>query len=98
VGGGIFLSPLLILARWEGTRRTAGAAAAFILVNSVSGLLGYVSTGHPVPGEVALLAPIALAGGLYGSWLGVERLDSTTMRRVLGIVLLVAGLKLLIVF
>jgi uncharacterized protein len=95
VGGGIFLSPLLILAGWEETRRTAGASAVFILVNSISGLAGHLGAGRAIPSEVALLAPVALAGGLYGSWLGARRLAPPTLRRVLAAVLLVAGLKLI---
>jgi uncharacterized membrane protein YfcA len=95
VGGGIFLSPLLVLSGWEEIRRTAGASAAFILANSIAGLLGQVLGGHPVPAQAALLAPVALAGGLYGSWLGARRLPSNTLRRLLGLVLLVAAAKLL---
>jgi uncharacterized protein len=95
VGGGIFLSPLLVLAGWEDIRRTAGASAAFILANSLSGLLGQVLGGHTIPAQAALLAPVALAGGLYGSWLGARRLATTTLRRLLGLVLVVASAKLL---
>jgi uncharacterized protein len=96
VGGGIFLSPLLIFAGWEETRRTAGASVAFILVNSVSGLFGHLQAGRVIPHEVAFLAPVALFGGLYGSWLGATRLGTSTIKRLLGLVLLVAGLKLLL--
>ena len=95
VGGGIFLSPLLIFAGWEETRRTAGASVAFILANSVAGLLGHIGGPHPIPSEVALLAPIALIGGLYGSWLGAKRLRTEPLRRLLGLVLLIASTKLL---
>ena len=74
IGGGIFLSPLLILTGWEEPRRTSGAAAVFILVNSVLGLLGQISSVLRVPPQAALLAITAICGGLVGSWLGVHRL------------------------
>jgi hypothetical protein len=97
VGGGIFLSPLLILTGWEETRRAAGASAAFILANSVAGLLGHLQGGAGgIPHGTALLAAVALGGGLYGSWLGAKRLVPLRLRRLLGGVLVVAGVKLLL--
>ncbi|HVE66432.1 MAG TPA: sulfite exporter TauE/SafE family protein [Thermoanaerobaculia bacterium] len=96
VGGGIFLSPLLILARWEETRMTAGASAFFILVNSAAGLAGHLAGGGSVPLEALPLTAVALAGGLLGSWLGARRLVPVTLRRILAAVLLVAGTKLLV--
>lgn len=97
VGGGIFLSPLLILTGWEETRRTAGASAAFILVNSVSGLAGHLAAGREIPSGVAILTLVAVAGGLVGAWLGSTRLPTLVLRRVLAVVLVVAGGKLLTV-
>ena len=96
VGGGIFLSPLLILARWEETRKTAGASAFFILVNSAAGLAGHLAGGGSVPPAALPLTAVALAGGLLGSWLGARRLVPVTLRRILAAVLLVAGTKLLV--
>jgi hypothetical protein len=97
VGGGIFLSPLLILAGWEEPRRTAGASAVFILLNSIAGLAGHLLQGAGgLPPGTSLLAALALAGGLYGSWLGARRLVPLALRRLLGVVLLVAGAKLLL--
>jgi hypothetical protein len=96
IGGGIFLSPLLILAGWETPRRTAGAAAAFILVNSAAGLLGHLASAGDVPWGTSLLAAVALCGGLYGSWLGARRLPPLAIRRVLAAVLVIAGTKLLL--
>lgn len=96
VGGGIFLSPLLILARWEEPRRTAGASAVFILVNSAAGLAGHLAGGGVVPAAAAPLTAIALVGGLFGSWLGAKRLVPLTLRRVLAVVLVIAGAKLLL--
>lgn len=95
VGGGIFLSPLLLLTGWEEPRRTGGAAAVFILVNSVLGFLGHASAARLIPPQAALLGAVALAGGLVGSWFGVHRLSPATLRRVHSVVLVIAGGKLL---
>jgi hypothetical protein len=92
----IFLSPLLILARWEEPRRTAGASAVFILVNSAAGLAGHLAGGGAVPAAAAPLTAIALAGGLFGSWLGAKRFVPLTLRRLLAVVLVLAGAKLLL--
>ena len=95
IGGGIFLSPLLILTGWEEPRRTSGAAAVFILANSILGLLGQLSSLARVPPQAALLTAVAAGGGLAGSWLGVHRLPPMALRRVHALVLLVSGAKLL---
>lgn len=95
VGGGIFLSPLLLLLGWSDVRRTAGVSAAFILVNSAAGLLGHLASVRNVPHEIVWWAPAALIGGLIGAELGSRRLAPMTMRRLLAVVLVVAGVKLL---
>lgn len=95
IGGGIFLSPLLILTGWEEPRRTSGAAAVFILVNSILGLLGRLSSVSAIPPQAAPLAIAAICGGLIGSWLGVHRLQPVVLRRVHSVVVLVSGAKLL---
>ena len=94
VGGGIFLSPVLVLARWADVRTTAGVSAAFILVNSIAGLLGRVSSVRALPPGLPVLALAAVAGGLIGSTLGSRRLPSPTLRRLLAAVLAIAAWKL----
>jgi uncharacterized protein len=96
IGGGIFLSPLLILTGWDEPRRTSGAAAVFILVNSILGLLGHASSMLLIPPQALALGATAVIGGLVGSWLGVHRLRPLALRRVHAAVLLVSGTKLLI--
>jgi len=96
VGGGIFLSPLLLFLGWADVRKTAGVSVAFILVNSASGLLGHLASVKNVPPEIIWWAPAALAGGLIGAELGSRRLAPMTMRRVLSVVLVVAGVKMLL--
>jgi hypothetical protein len=95
VGGGIFLSPLLLLMNWAGVRQTAALSAAFILVNSAAGLLGHLASVKALPGAIIWWAPTALIGGLIGSELGSRRLPPLAIRRLLAAVLLVAGLKML---
>ena len=94
-GGGIFLSPVLILMHWAGTRETAGISAAFILCNSISGLTGnLVSVGH-LPTYILLWMAAAGIGGLVGASLGSKRFDPVLLRRLLAIVLVIAGIKLI---
>ena len=95
VGGGIFLSPLLLLMRWADVRRTAGVSAAFILVNSAAGLLGNAAGVKSLPAALPYLAAAALIGGLVGSELGSRRLPSPAIRRLLALVLVIAGVKLI---
>jgi uncharacterized protein len=97
VGGGIFLSPILLLANWADVRRTAGVSAAFILVNSAAGLLGNLASVRALPAAIPYLAAAALAGGLVGSELGSRRLPPPAIRRLLALVLVVAGVKLIFV-
>lgn len=96
VGGGIFLSPLLLFMGWAGTRETAGVSALFILVNSVAGLAGYLASLALLPRETPVLAVSACAGGLIGSTIGARRLSTPTLQRLLGAVLVVAGMKMLL--
>lgn len=94
-GGGIFLTPLGIFLRWDKTKTIAAVSAAFILVNSISGLTGHVQKTGTLPGVVPILAAAALAGGAAGSYYGSMRLHHTTIKRLLAVVLLVAGFKLI---
>ena len=94
-GGGIFLSPLIILMAWEEPRHTSGVVAAFIFLNSAAGLAGnFSSVGH-LPHELPLFLLSVAAGAVIGTWLGVERLPRPWLLRTLGLVLTIAGAKLL---
>ena len=95
VGGGIFLSPLLLLMGWAGTRQTAGVSEAFILANSLAGLAGNVAVVHKLPQMILWLIPAAILGGIIGSGLGSRRLNPVTLRRLLGMVLVVAAVKMI---
>jgi uncharacterized membrane protein YfcA len=96
VGGGIFLSPLLILMGWATTRETCGVSAAFILVNSIAGILGLLSKGATFPSQLPYWVVAAVLGGIIGSELGSRRLNSATLRKLLAVVLVIAGLKLML--
>lgn len=94
-GGGIFLSPLIILNAWEEPRRTSGVVSAFILLNSIAGLLGnFASVGH-LPAALPIFLAATLSGALLGTWLGVERLPREWLLGFLATVLTVAEAKLL---
>lgn len=97
VGGGIFLSPLVLLAGWADARRTAGVSAAFILVNSISGLIANHQKAAALTGEVLPWALAALVGGWIGAGLGARRFSPRGIRRVLAAVLVVAAAKMVIV-
>lgn len=97
VGGGIFLTPILLLMNWTETKRAAGISAIFILVNSISGLLGSYAQAAQLSSAVFVWIIAAIIGGIIGSTLGSQRFNSLTLRRVLAIVLLFAGVKLILV-
>jgi uncharacterized membrane protein YfcA len=97
VGGGIFLTPVLLLMNWSETKKAAGVSAMFILVNSISGIAGNYASVLKLPPNVWLWTAAAVTGGVIGSTLGAKRFDSITLRRVLAVVLLFAGIKLIAV-
>ncbi len=97
VGGGIFLTPVLLLTNWTETKKAAGISAMFILVNSIAGLLGNYAQISALPVNVWLWIAAAVGGGIIGSSLGSGYFESITLRRVLAVVLLTAGVKLIFV-
>ena len=94
-GGGIFLSPLIILFGWEDARRTSGVAAGFIFVNSLAGLAGNLASVRSLPAELPILVAAVAAGALAGTWLGAGRLPKPRLLQGLGLVLVIAGAKLI---
>jgi hypothetical protein len=97
VGGGIFLSPLMVLLGWARVREVSGIAALFILVNSIAGLLGHVDSLQAVPGYAPLLAVMALAGGTIGALGGSRHLPVPAILKAMAMVLVVAGGKMFLV-
>lgn len=96
-GGGIFLTPLLLFMHWARAKPAAAASALFILVNSAAGLLGNFTSTKSLPSFAVILAIAAVLGGTLGSYFGSKRFDPTTIKRLLAVVLLIAGVKLLFV-
>ncbi len=95
-GGGIFLTPLLLFMRWAKTKNAAAVSALFILVNSISSLLGNLSNNRPFPDFAIPLAAAAIIGGTAGSYFGSRRFNNTQIKRLLALALLIAGSKLIL--
>lgn len=96
VGGGIFLSPLLLYLRWAPLRTISGISAAFIFANSVAGLLGVMSKAPSLPPALPMWAVAAVAGGLIGAEFGSRRLGNSMIQKLLAAVLVIAGLKMVL--
>lgn len=96
-GGGIFLTPILILAKWAKTKQASAASALFILVNSISGLAGFISSSNKLPSFSTLLPLLGtvLIGGSIGSFFGSRKFSKEIVRGCLSIVLLIASYKLI---
>lgn len=97
VGGGIFLSPLILFMGWAGTKQTAAVSAAFILMNSIAGLGGHLASVKFLPAQIYVFAIAALLGGIIGSGLGSRRLANHTLYSLLAAVLVIAGVKFMLV-
>lgn len=100
VGGGIFLSPLLLFLRWAPLKVISGVAAAFILVNSISGILGVMTSSsrlsYLLEPALPLWALAVIVGGFIGAEFGSRRLGNPTIQRLLSVVLLIAGVKMVL--
>jgi uncharacterized membrane protein YfcA len=94
-GGGIFLTPLLLFCRWARTKQASAVSALFILVNSISGLVGFVSAKQAIPSLAMSLAGAAITGGAVGSYLGSRRFPVRAISILLATVLVIAGAKLI---
>ncbi|HET7897205.1 MAG TPA: sulfite exporter TauE/SafE family protein [Flavisolibacter sp.] len=95
IGGGILLSPVLLLLKWTDQKQTAAISALFIFVNSLSGLAGQFTKGVQFSGEMLTYVVIAFTGGLCGAYFGALKFRQTILKNVLATVLLLAVLKLL---
>jgi uncharacterized membrane protein YfcA len=98
IGGGIILSPVLLLLKWTDQKQTAAISALFIFVNSVAGLGGQLTQGVEFSSDMFIYVGIAFAGGLCGAYLGSFKFPQTTIKNVLAGVLAVAAYKLLFTY
>src|SRR5438132_5225306 len=89
-GGGIFLTPLLLFCGWAHIRQAAAVSALFILVNSISGLVGYFTKVRTIPSLGFILAAAAIIGGIIGSHLGSRRFAVRVISLCLATVLVIA--------
>ena len=95
IGGGIILSPVLVLLGWANLKEAAAVSALFIFVNSASGLLGYASH-YPLTTEYLQFIPVALIGGSIGSYYGSKRWNNKKLEYFLAFILTTAGIKLIL--
>lgn len=95
IGGGILLSPVLLLLKWTDQKQTAAISALFIFVNSLSGLAGQLTKGIQLTSDMYTFVAIAFAGGLCGAYFGALKFRQTILKNVLATVLLLAVFKLL---
>ena len=93
-GGGIFLTPLMLFCRWAKVKEAAAVSSLFILVNSASGLAGYIKSGRDLPDLAWPLAVVVAVGGFLGSRLGSHHLPVRGIAVLLAVVLAIAGTKL----
>jgi len=96
IGGGIILSPVLLLLRWANMKQTAAISALFIFVNSLSGLAGQLTKGIHFTTDMYLYVVIAFIGGLAGAYYGSMKVKQSALKYLLATVLLIAAVKLLV--
>ena len=94
IGGGIILTPIILLLHWGKMKEAAAVSALFILVNSIAGLLGQLSIGVSISSDSFILVAIALVGGFLGSYYGSKKYNNMLLRYLLAIVLIIASVKL----
>ena len=96
VGGGVFLTPLLLAMKLADVKRVAATSAVFILVNSAAGLTGWIAAGNVFPEIAPRFIVVVIVGGLLGSYLGAFCLSPRIIRRCMAAILVLAGVKLLL--
>lgn len=94
IGGGILLSPLLLLLGWTNIKQASLISALFIFLNSISGMVGLVSKGIVLNSMIYLWIAVAVLGGTAGAYFGSQKFNNATLRMLLGVVLFIASIKL----
>lgn len=96
IGGGILLSPILLLLAWSNQKQTAAVSALFIFVNSIAGLAGQLSHGIKLEPQMLSFVVVAFVGGLAGAWLGSLKFNQQVLKYTLAVVLFMASVKLIL--
>lgn len=94
IGGGIILTPVILLLHWGNMKEAAAVSALFIWVNSVAGLIGQLQSGVSIESGAFLLVGIALVGGVLGGYYGSKKINNQSLRYLLAFVLIIACAKL----
>lgn len=97
IGGGIILTPLILLCSWASLKETAAVSALFILVNSISGIFGLVSQGISINSNLVTWIIVAIIGGFIGGFWGSKKAQNSNLKQVLAGVLFLASLKLIFI-
>ncbi|WP_205510658.1 sulfite exporter TauE/SafE family protein [Longitalea arenae] len=95
IGGGIILSPILLMLKWTDQKQTAAISALFIFVNSIAGLLGQLQKGIHFSADMYWYVAVAFIGGLAGAYFGALRFKQAVLKNILASALLVASIKLI---
>jgi len=95
IGGGIILSPVILLLKWADMKQTAAISALFIFLNSLSGLAGQLSKGIHFSPDMFAYVGVAFVGGICGAYFGSLRFNQNILKYLLAIVLMLAAYKLL---
>lgn len=96
IGGGIILSPVILLLHWGRMKETAAVSALFIWVNSAAAMVGQISSGVVIDSQAFILVGIAVIGGFLGAYFGSKKFNNSILRYLLAFVLIMASLKLLL--
>jgi uncharacterized membrane protein YfcA len=96
VGGAIYLSPIIYFMKWADMHKNAAVSGAFVLVNSLAGFIGYSSNHFELPLQTILFVSIAIIGGLIGTYAGINKFKTVAMKKLLALVLMIAGSKLIL--
>jgi uncharacterized membrane protein YfcA len=96
IGGGIILSPIILMLGWAGVKETAALSALFIFLNSVAGFLGASVFHIELTTQLWIILPLTIAGGALGAYLGARKFSPQLLKYLLAFVLLFAAVKLII--
>lgn len=97
IGGGIILTPVILLLHWGKMKDAAAVSALFIWVNSAAAIIGQLSSGVQINSQSFILVGIAIIGGFLGGYYGSKKINNQSLRYILAFVLIIASAKLLMI-